>query len=177
MDFIITYIDSLIPIAFGIWLINSSDKLKKNSKLAEKLLSKKAGWIFIAIGIIGIFLFPRSTFLDRTVNEVNKQLPIMVDEVTKVEKVTTDGKTQLTYHIRVINMSFIDFQEGSEDDKETLRQEIEESTKENVKNSMCKNKDFLKIFKKGVWLIYRYMPADIDGPIVEIKINPDFCFK
>ena len=128
--------------------------------------------IFLILSL-SIILFSQETydrktiqsaiFLNEVASSVNKQLPMMIDKHTRMDNVFGTEKN-ITYKYTLININYGDF---------TAKQ-VENSLKENIKNSVCTSPN-TKIFPdNGVTMNYSYYSKK-GKYITKIIITPKDC--
>lgn len=101
--------------------------------------------------------------LQGTAKMTNKQLPIMVDDETKLERVSSEGNT-LTYHYELVNYI------STELDADALAHSI----KPMVTQQTCSMAKLKSILYQGGSVSYQYNGKD-KKPILIVNINNNSC--
>jgi hypothetical protein len=98
-----------------------------------------------------------------TSKKINKQLPVMVDEDSRLDLSMALG-THMTYKYTMINH-----------DEDYYDSEVfSETIKNNILYTQCSNKDMLLLLRSGVEYNFLYFGKD-NRQITQIKINIDNC--
>ncbi|WP_085899554.1 hypothetical protein [Kiloniella majae] len=94
--------------------------------------------------------------------EMNKNLPLQVDELTTLEAVTNEGSA-LVYNYKVnVNKDDTDLDVFNSEIKKTL------------KATMCDKEPFTTLYKGGASYVYIYADA-VGEELTEITIDADTC--
>ena len=103
--------------------------------------------------------------LQASAKMINKQLPLMVDSDTKLEKISAEGKT-LIYHYVLVNFL------SSELDAEALESNLKPATIQQT----CTMSNMKPIIDQGGTVSYRYNGKD-QKQVLEINIDKRSCYS
>jgi hypothetical protein len=96
--------------------------------------------------------------------ELNKKMPINVDAVTRLDRVSAEPGRLFTYHYTVVPAS----------DASTMRVDFSREIKPQLKSEMCSNPDTQKFLKNGVTVVYAYQ--DMSGhELGDARFTPSDC--
>ncbi len=164
-------------------VVRSSSPVEAGVGRKKLSLTKKGMRVSIAVIVTAIFaiigstvgtrlagsLFKSSQSIDNQLmqlsNEFNKSLPIMVDQVTRLDTVIPMPGKVLTYNYTLVNMSL------EQIDIVSLREYLRPRIINNIKTS-----DEMKYLRdKGVTFVYKYYD-DVKRFVFEVKVTPDeYC--
>lgn len=104
-----------------------------------------------------------SLVLQASVKMINKQLPIMVDSDTKLEKTSSEGST-LIYHYTLVNYLSSELDAGA----------LEQNLRPMVTQQTCTMPNLKPVVDQGGSISYRYSGKD-QKQIIAIDINKSSC--
>jgi hypothetical protein len=96
--------------------------------------------------------------------ELNKKMPISVDAVTRLDRVSAEPGRLFTYHYTVVPAS----------DASTMRVDFSREIKPQLKSQMCSNPDTQKFLKNGVTVVYEYQDAS-GHELGDARFTPSDC--
>lgn len=140
--------------------------------MAEQKVNKKAKTIGIIVGMIAFALSyygvqqllktDLESELKKTASEFNKQMPMAIDDFTRLDSVSTKGKTNFIYHYTLLDT------EKSEVNLDTVNKYLRPSIIQNVKESPD-----LKIYRdNNITMDYKYYDENGDFTM-EIAVTPE----
>jgi hypothetical protein len=103
--------------------------------------------------------------LEGTAKISNKQLPIMVDEDSKLERLSSNDNS-LIYHYTLVNY------DAAELDAEVLEQTL----KPLVVKQLCTNLSLKPVLDKGGVIVFQYAGKD-KVEILNLSVNGDSCVQ
>jgi hypothetical protein len=99
----------------------------------------------------------------KEIDDLNKSLPKMVDEITELTKVTVEGHTiKYNYHIITVNSEDIDADKFNKNMRGSLEKKI------------CSDPELKSIFNEGVKVTFSYKDKK-DQDITEVTITAADC--
>ena len=137
---------------------------KESSKKKSKLISIVVGLVAFALAYYGIMGLSKNDFEDEMKNaaiELNKKLPLKVDEFSRLDSAATKSKSNFTYYYTLINI------EKSEVYPDSVYKYMKPGIIENIKTSPD-----LKMYRDND-ITMNYLYYDRNGEFaVEISVPP-----
>lgn len=96
--------------------------------------------------------------------QFNKKTPAMVDQHTRLDKVSAEPGAHLTYHYTLIGMR----------NAELERADFQAKMRQQLKSRLCSSAEMQNFLKSGVNISYRYKTSD-GGPIADFSFSPSDC--
>jgi len=140
--------------------------IQQENPKKNKAVSIIAGLIAFAIAFFGVqYFFSNSDFeaqMKEAALELNKQLPMNIDDVTRLDSATVVSKSRFAYHYTLNNVA------KSEVNLDTVAKYIKPGIIENIKTSP----EMAPYRKNKITMDYVYY--DKDGSLVTtISVTPD----
>lgn len=136
--------------------------LKTKKGKAIRIIAGIAVFAFTYYGVQQLFKKDLETELKNAAKELNQQAPIQIDEYTRLDSASAQGKTNFTYYYSLFNL------EKSEVNIDTVNKYVRPSVIETVKNT-----PELKVFRDNS-IIMDYKYYDKNGVFVtEISVTPE----
>lgn len=145
--------------------------IKMEINKIEQKKSKKLLWIMIALSCVGLvgylymnIIYPNQK-LREEINNINKQLPLMIDASTRLDSASFD-KNELIYSYTFLNADV------TEIELDKFASELVTRLKINV----CKNEDTKDILNSGKTMRYTYKDKN-STDIVSVALTKADCTK
>lgn len=130
-----------------------------------KVVGILVGMIAFALSYYGVqqlFKKDLASELKNAASTLNKQVPIQVDQYTRLDSAASKGKTNFMYYYTLLEL------EKSEVNLDTVNKYLKPSIIENVKN----NPDLKAFREKGIIMDYNYYDKN-GSSVLEISVTPE----
>ena len=102
--------------------------------------------------------------LRQAAGQINRGLPMMVDQYTRMDSTVPGPGKKLTYLYTLVSVNSAD----------VSQQQLQDALGTSVRNGVCTNRDMQFLVNSGVQFVYLYRGGD-GGVIGDVVVNPQDC--